>query len=702
MPAAKSSVEPHVKFVLETKALMTSMLAIAGHLEVLTTSFQAVLCTSPESTEGLVSSSTQLSQSLGASTKMLQDCLSDLVTMGEAMAPVMESSPEASPALIVNLYSSLFRQLRAYYRDANDSFGQCSIVFERGRAMFFQEQFTTSTAAAAADPVKSLPNTPKEHVLEPQDPPVEATDAPTRKKKKKRRTTLEDDMSELTTGSFNDNVGKHNTHRDPRSAAQSPTDPPFSAAAPQDPKKKEEEDVVEGEEEEEEVAAVGAGQKAKRAKARKSADGRPRGVSAGTLPPSNEPAYLTVTTSVEDALGRLVRTSRPDVFSRADAFLRRPPLAVYYIRLLRPGSLALFVVKSCIDMDEYTQADLFCDVLDTDTVEAEPTESTSGEIVIDSESNLSELPVCGWRVGYNEDHTRLLYMTYVLLEQLPSSAVGRCAILQSSYVTSDGAREEVMHSVVLVSAAPEFARVSVYTLGGLTGSGGAKTDAIVALMRGSFSKSGFTEVPETDVLAAIPRDRHDSNTLLQELRSVSTSNVAPTDAFQPHVQLASLDEPAKQQRQSLTMGDVTRGMLRGGVEVLKAPLTVGRVVGGAVLDATGATGAIRNSVEGLLRRAFPHLSGEHIVESFHCAWQEGSIVKQGYLFVTLRWLCFVSTMANASFAIEYDEVKDVRKRRSSMFDNAIEVVTHINDTYFLMNFVNRDQAFAALMRQWLR
>nr|4TYZ_A Chain A, Uncharacterized protein [Leishmania infantum]4TYZ_B Chain B, Uncharacterized protein [Leishmania infantum] len=109
------------------------------------------------------------------------------------------------------------------------------------------------------------------------------------------------------------------------------------------------------------------------------------------------------------------------------------------------------------------------------------------------------------------------------------------------------------------------------------------------------------------------------------------------------------------------------------------------------------------NIEGVFRKSFPDLAGETLLDSFNCAWVEGSALKQGYLFITPHWLCFQSTLAAAHFSIEYDEIKDIIKSKSvKMFENAIEVKTHLNDTIFLTNFLQRDQAYSALMSQWLK
>lgn len=686
MPSVKGS--PHAQFVDEIKCLMASTAAISEHLNILTSSFQTVVGTSPEVKQDLLDSSSRLSQKLGSGTKTLQDCLSDLATMGEAMTPVMESSPEAAPALLVNLYSTIFRQLRAYYRDSSDSFDKCSVMFERGRAAFYHEQFTSSTAAAAAaaaaDSVTSMPNTP--HRSPPSGslggqatgtgtatpPPV--IEAPAKKKKRKNLMDdgLEDDTGTATEEPAAASSSAYATQQQQQEPSnfQDPRSDPFAAGTE--------------------------AQMARRAKVRKAAEDREAPTdSRAYAPPQNEPRYLVVTSSVENALGGAVLAVRPNVFSSVDMFFRRPPTASYYVRLVRPGSMALFIEKNYVNLDPEMQADWFCDILDTDEVEVEPMVCPSGEVNIPDDQDLRRLPICAWWSGSNEDHSKVLHTTYTLAEWLPGLP-GRTALIQDASVDG-GQREEVLHCVSVIDATPQYAKVAVYTLGGRGGAGGPKSAAIASLMRNTFAKTGFTAVRESEAVSAVPEIRRDSSAMLAEIRTVLGGSQDVKASFNPGVELASLDDPSKG-KSNLTMSDVTSGMLRGGLEVLRAPLTVGR----AVMDVTGATGAIRNSVEGLFRKSFPHLEGQVILDTFNCSWQEGSIAKSGYLFVGLHWLCFAGSMANVQFAVEYDEIKDVQKSKSTVFNNALEFVTHLDEKFVLMSFVNRDQAFNLLMKQWLR
>uniref|UniRef100_A0A146LB97 Uncharacterized protein n=1 Tax=Lygus hesperus TaxID=30085 RepID=A0A146LB97_LYGHE len=47
----------------------------------------------------------------------LQSCIDDLFILADAMKPVVQADPQELPALTVNLYSTLTRQLQDYYSE---------------------------------------------------------------------------------------------------------------------------------------------------------------------------------------------------------------------------------------------------------------------------------------------------------------------------------------------------------------------------------------------------------------------------------------------------------------------------------------------------------------------------------------------------------------------------------------------------------
>ncbi|KAG5498772.1 hypothetical protein JKF63_03060 [Porcisia hertigi] len=415
----------------------------------------------------------------------------------------------------------------------------------------------------------------------------------------------------------------------------------------------------------------------------------------------SEPPYLLLTSTLEAALGATVMTSRPKVFGSMASFTHDEPLSTYYIRLVRPGSLAYFVYCNYIRGRGDMQADFLCDVLEADCVEVDPFVSLAGEVVVEDAADLSSLPACAWGIGSSEDNERRLYTMYALVKQPPR--IGPTAIIQDSLnVGAD--RDEVLHMVTLVDDAPGYARVTclVSSEARTAVVPSQKQAAILSFSRSGFAQAGFVEVPESEVKAAVLHMKHNVQSAVDaKISLLSNEEMNAMTSFQPPVQLAHLAQPANDA--GISLGGVARGAMQGGYEVLKMPLTVGRAVGSALLDVTGVTEAVRNNMEGVFRKGFPNLGSEALVDFFNCAWVERSMPRQGYLFITPHWLCFQSAVSASNFSVEYDEIKDIVKSKSAkIFENAIEVQTHLNDSIFLTNFVKRDQAYNSLMSQWLK
>ncbi|TPP45823.1 GRAM domain family protein [Leishmania donovani] len=617
-------------------------------------------------TTDLLAAASELSRFAMRACTNLSSCLEDLVNMGEAMAPVLAANPEAAEPLLLNFFSTFVTQMGAFYNEIDAWWGKGCESLGRGKAAFFRESSVSNTALATREPTASTAPTGAMPTAD-REREVSETAAVSTVHAGRRRNhqLLEDDSSR---GSAEDTMAGL------AAAAESGA----QTALPQRPEKSSSRSVLPVADELAELT--------------------PEDLNALA---QSEPSYLFLTSTLEDALGAVVMASRPNVFSNLASFTYNEPVSTYYIRLIRPGSLAYFVYCNYILGSADTQADFLCDVLETDCAEVDPFTSPAGEVIVEDAADLSSLPACAWAIGSSEDNERRLYTMYALIEQPPR--VGPTAIIQDS-LNMGAARDEVLHMVTLVDGAPEFARVTcmVYSEMRTAEIPTQKQAAILSFSRSGFAHTGFVEVPDSEVEAAVSRMRRKKqNAAGYKTVLFSKQELDATTTFQPPVQLASLNQPAGDA--GISLGGVARGAVQGGFEVLKAPFTVGRAVGGALLDATGVTGAVRNNIEGVFRKSFPDLAGETLLDSFNCAWVEGSALKQGYLFITPHWLCFQSTLAAAHFSIEYDEIKDIIKSKSvKMFENAIEVKTHLNDTIFLTNFLQRDQAYSALMSQWLK
>ncbi|KAG5473259.1 hypothetical protein CUR178_03179 [Leishmania enriettii] len=725
----RSAAEIQRSLVRQVQSISAHTRGISNDIALMSQSMHDGMQETTGPTADLLAVTSQLSSSAMTTCTSLSNCLDDLVSVGEAMAPVLADNPEAAAALLLNFFSAFLTQMGAFYKEMNARWDTGCQSFGRGKAAVFREPPVSSMKSAT----RTLSGSGAPTVVPPaagiQREPSAAAAASTAKAGGRRKES----------GLLLDDVAGRKPFQQPGEGTESAPGP---AAA-----KKERETSAAATEEEVPVAEVttpatnvwqencdrsqnshssgGSVEDSMAALAAAAESGAqtaaPLRSKRNTLLSANfiagapaeltseerralaqsEPPYLLLTSTLEAALGAVVMTSRPNVFSNFATFTYDEPVSRYYIRLVRPGSLAYFVYCNYICAGADTQADFLCDVLETDCAEVDPFASPAGEVMVDDAADLSSLPACAWGIGSSEDNERRLYTMYALIKQ--PLREGPTAIIQDS-LNIGAVRDEVLHMVTLVEGAPHFARVTcmvhseVHTAGVPT----QKQAAILSFSRSAFAQAGFVEVPDLEVEEAVLRTRRRKKSLVDAKMALFPKQERDATAtFQPPVQLASLDQPAGDT--GISLGGVARGAVQGGYEVLKAPFAVGRAVGGALLDVTGVTGAVRHNIEGVFRKAFPSLVDEALVDTFNCAWSERSMLKQGYLFITPHWLCFQSTVAAAKFSVEYDEIKDIIKSKSAkMFGNAIEVKTHLDDSIFLTNFLQRDQAYSALMSQWLK
>ncbi|KAL7696626.1 GRAM domain containing protein [Lotmaria passim] len=699
---------------------------------------------STDPTAELLSAINQLSAITLNASNSLADCFNDLVAMGEAMTPVLENSPEAAPALLLNFFSTFVTQMNSFYTEMNAGWSKGTQGFVRGKAAFYREPAPATPRAAAAvlspAAAASPPQIPaSSSAVSPPPPPSlgtnnadegeENTDVAVpaaRTERHKKHAVLEDELGQQEGGREGGAAAVKKKPGKKKKAAATTTVPPTEEAdnngpplrdstggvdpagqSANDPNSVSSRSSAEDTMEALAAAAESGAQTAATRRGQKSAPRAAANASDDTAPQltpaelealaQSEPPYLTVTSTLEAALGPVVLGSRPNVFSQIASFTYDEPVSTYYIRLVRPGSLAHFIFKNYLHEDEETQADFLCDVLETDCAEVDPFTSPSGEVSVASAANLAAMPPCAWGIGSSEDNERRLYTMYALIRQPPR--FGPTAVIHDS-LNMNGVRDEVVHMVSLVEALPQYAKVTCMVHSDVRSAEvpNQKQAAILSFSRSGFAQQGFTEVSEAEMQAALSRVKP-ARTSTVDLYQGRDRNAATT--FQPPVQLASLSQPAEDA--GISLGDVARGAMQGGMEVLKAPFTVGRAVGGALLDVTGVSGAVRNNIEGTFRKSFPELADETVVESYNCAWMRKGVLTQGLAFITTHWLCFQSTVSAAKFSVEYDEIKDIVKSKSAkMFENALEIKTHLNDSIFLTSFLQRDQAYNALMKEWLK
>ncbi|ORC90799.1 GRAM domain containing protein [Trypanosoma theileri] len=649
-----------------------------------------------------------LSRRINDSSVSLVGCLNDLATMSTAMKDAMDANPEEAHSLILTLFKVLLKQLSVHYKEMYDSFEEAELAFRKNTnfdssgtdkssstgadggggggkkggiashvgTMGVKTKTTTAAAAAVAADGR------REYVDPTQMTDSESPGMTVAKKKKstgdkKKKVRVLDANTHPDTPDF----GLMLDTRDDMSISDS--HPPSASNSGMN-------DKVENKMHVDECSSS----------------------IMSSVMELKEPEYLHVASTVDEALGRLVLSSRPIPFTPPEVFEQLPPILTYYIELPTPGCLGPLLVKNYINLEEDMQADLMCDILRTDCVEVQPFESVSGEVVVENPLDLSGVPPCAWRLGASEDQQRTLYTMYILVNYDAKNS--RALLIQDVIFEEKTEREELLHVITLLSDTPQFAKVSVYGYNPLLRRGSAQSkrkytserlSAILNITKGTYERNGFMEVKEEEVRAAVAAIEHryqvDSQ-ISREEELLAKSRVGET-TFHSTAELASLSQPAEQQGWGFS--DVAKGAVRGAAAVVCAPVSVGKVVGSAVLDVAGVTNAIKNQTEGLFRKSFPQLASEEIIDTFNCAFvEEGNTMpKQGFVFITPHWLCFQASLAGAQFSLEWDEIRDIQKQRSvKVLDNAISIQTHLGDSYFLTSFVQRDQAYGVMMGQWLR
>lgn len=675
-------VEAQKKIVQQVHEVSVHVSGLEAAVAAITQTLADGVGQSTEPTADVCTASCRLSNRFSGIVNSLAACLQDLVSMGEAMQPVLEASDDAAPALLLNFYGAFVKQMAMFFTEMNDGWTTCGNDFDQAKAAFYRELPSTSSSSLDKHGQLTSSNTLSQKGMSqsvltassiPARPFYQDSVANTGEASGLQQWVSGGVASQENTTKSSKNEGWQQSVRDGGDSGSSP--------ALRDS-----------------VAAGKAASKPSRSKLSATLDQQSQGTAASNDVvgdgATHEPAYLVVVSSLEAALGPATLASRPSVFTNVDVFLFNDPTSTYYIALQRTGSLAYLVFETVVNVKEDAQADFLCDVLDTDCVEVEPFASTAGEVEVLNASDLSTLPPCAWSVGSSEDHTRQVFTMYALTSQ--SGHVGLSAFIQNS-LNIDGSREEVLHIVTLEETAPQYAKVSCYVL---SNSGASKKQAaVLSFTRRGFSSAGFSEVPETEVRSALSMVRQRPTPSIDMYHPVLRD---ATETFQPSVELASLDQPGPS-GPGLSLGSVAKGAMWGGIEVLKAPLTVSRAVGGAVLDVTGVSEAMRNNTEGTFRKAFPDLAEESLVGDYNCTWMEGSSLKVGVLFITPGWVCFKCSVSSSQFSIEYDEIKNIQKSKSvKLFENALEITLHLGQTIFLTNFLQRDRAYALLMQYWLK
>jgi hypothetical protein len=93
---------------------------------------------------------------------------------------------------------------------------------------------------------------------------------------------------------------------------------------------------------------------------------------------------------------------------------------------------------------------------------------------------------------------------------------------------------------------------------------------------------------------------------------------------------------------------------------------------------------------------------EPLLKQYSCAWNNGSILIQGHLYITANHICFYSNILGweTKLLIKCREVISIFKQKTALIiPNAITVNTSEQE-YFFASFIHRNNAFRVLQCTW--
>lgn len=374
----------------------------------------------------------------------------------------------------------------------------------------------------------------------------------------------------------------------------------------------------------------------------------------------------------------------------------------------------------------------------------------SGEIATLS----SPIPSCAWRqISRVRDPSVRMYSMFMFLEG--PAPRGRFVVVHEVLWLKGGRKEEVVHVVEEVkkdlnspkltteTSSPRFALVSVYTSGAVHSScSNSAASSLVKRVRRENAIQEYKEISEAEVRvetsprmigssytallssggvrrAASPLDR------LSPVQEPEASLTSQSSHFSPHqslpfspvsVQLASLDHPPLSEDSGGTafIGAAVDMVANGVASVLTAPLTIGK----AFVELTGVNESGQRYLEENLRRYFPDLDDQEILNATPCVYTSESggntSAVPGSFYVLPRCVCFLSSAFAggegkngisdsgkvAPIQLEYEDIKEVKKCRVDRSE-AIDVASHIGEGFTLSHLRDRNATYSIFVEKWL-
>lgn len=401
-----------------------------------------------------------------------------------------------------------------------------------------------------------------------------------------------------------------------------------------------------------------------------------------------EPDCLKVVTGITDAMGPLIASARPNVYTAPEDILSSPLVGQEYcITLDPPGHLSAVLVRGWINVDRDIDRDFACDILNVDSVESEPFSHVGKEISVADEEDVRGLPACGWRQQSSDDHTKKLHTCYMFVDD-PKAPNSKCLHIHNVVIIG-ASKEEVLTVVTpIAKSLGQYASVQIFSPNLKSRRGPANNSAasgIVSMTKDILEHCGFAVASLDEVKAFIAAQQaeanHSNGPVTEDSSTVENFNDPEAVKYQTQKAISAFGKVVGITK-SLALAPVT------------ATLAVTNLV------AKTAETAMLSQTDPKFKEWFPHLAAEIVVDTYNCALSEG-VLKQGILYLTSRWLAFHATVFSRTATVEFDDVKDIRKEKTmKIFDNAIEVETFDGQKLFFTNFINRDAAYALIFNTW--
>lgn len=395
--------------------------------------------------------------------------------------------------------------------------------------------------------------------------------------------------------------------------------------------------------------------------------------------------FLKVRNTLADSLGVAVITTRPEVYLPFEKIVAEADVKAdrceqrYYLSCPSLSELLITTLSSSVTDEELASKqqdatlDLLCDALLCEDINVLAFTNAKGEVVLDGSQ---ALPACAWRcadgAAGGSDATLDTFFAFINHQ---SNGLGECLIFHDVLVRSEHEREQVVHIVKPVDK-PGILEVSVHHPPAALLGGAANAGALPSLYRRFFS----TFFPECTY--------HRDGAKGAAAGDTAQLRKAKADAAAIAVLNQQKEEAAAASAKASKKG--SKGLIGKTKDLTMAIATAPLAAVSALNDASQAA---------IFRNSFPELE-EDAHASFNCAWANGKILKQGYVYATERHLCFQGTVLAAKFILAYDEIEKMSKKKNTYFDNSIEIEDYQGNTYFLTSFVSRDEAYKVLFKSW--